>query len=168
MRQAGPAPGRGRAVILFALLLAFSFLAPYAAGVLIERSIVKSWEDYGFTPDQTRQWWDNGVIYRGEAIKWRAKEFAPPEAARWIMVDIPPDEAKEWKEGEFTLEEALKWRRQAFAPMMAAEWSRQGFGMGDAIAWRKYSFEPKQAARWKEKGYSPVRAQEAIAMGKDP
>jgi hypothetical protein len=160
LKKADKGMDQGKAIVLMILLLFLSFLIPHTTGVLIENAFIKSWENYGFLPDQTREWWDNGIRSRSVAIAWKAKGFEPVEASSWKTMKIPPAEAKEWKQGGFKLAEAMEWRRCAFAPNKANEWRSIGFSLGDAMTWRKHAFEPDEAGKWRSGGYSPMRAAE--------
>jgi hypothetical protein len=62
--------------VLVLLFLALSFLVPYSGGVLVEKALIDQWQKYGFAPEQTLAWWENGILWRKTAITWRAKGFA--------------------------------------------------------------------------------------------
>jgi len=151
--------------LLMALCLVLSFVVPYSGGKVAENAFIARWERYGFSPEQTLDWWDNGVYSRETAIAWRAKDFVPSEIKSWQAMDIPPDEAGEWRDAGADITTAVEWRRYAFAPEKAAAWMRFQFTIGDAIAWRKYGFEAEEAAAWREKGMSAAGAVRAKRGG---
>lgn len=163
-----PISGAGKARLLLFLLFLLAFLLPYGSGLLVEKAIIKAWQDYGFTPEGTRAWWEVGVYNRRVAISFRAKKIKAAEAANWIMVEIEPDEAKEWNDGGFDIPAALEWRKYAFDPQRAAGWKVAGFSLGEATAWRTHSFTPEEAKSWREAEYSPLQAAEARTAGRAP
>lgn len=160
--------GAGKARLLLFLLLLLAFLVPYASGLLVEQAIIKAWKDYGFTAEQTRDWWVAGVYNRRVAIAFRVKKIKPVEAAEWIKVEIEPDEAKEWRDGGFDIPAALEWRKFAFDPQRAAGWKAGGFSIGEATAWRTHAFTAEEAKAWREMEYSPLQAAEARTAGRVP
>lgn len=168
MKMGEPITDAGKARLLLFLLLLLAFLLPYGSGLLVEKAIIKSWENYGFTAADTREWWGAGVYNRRVAIAFRVKRIKAAAAAEWIQVEIGPDEAKEWQEGGFTIPAALEWRKYAFDPQRAAGWKAEGFSIGEAISWRTHAFTAEEARSWQEADYSPLQAAGARAAGRVP
>lgn len=168
MKMDEPISGAGKARLLLFLLLLLAFLLPYGTGLLVEKAIIKTWQNYGFTPEGTRDWWAAGVHNRRVAIAFRAKKIKASEAAAWIQVEIEPAEAKEWKDGGFAIPAALEWRKYAFDPQRATGWKTAGFSLGEAIAWRTHAFTAEEARSWEDADYSPLQAAEARTAGRVP
>jgi hypothetical protein len=168
MKMGEPITGAGKARLLLFFLFLLAFLVPYGSGLLVEQAIIKTWKDYGFTAEETRDWWAAGVYNRRVAIAFRANKIKSGEAAEWIQVEIEPDEAKEWKEGGFDIPAALEWRKYAFDPQRAGGWHVAGFSRGEATAWRTHAFTPEEAKSWQAAEYSPLQAAEARRAGRSP
>lgn len=144
--------------LFLALLLAASFAVPYGLGIVAERAVLKSWRDYGFTSEQARNWWAQGVYLRSTAIAYRGKRIGPEEARNWLDADVRPGEAKDWKDGGVDVGTALEWSSSAFDPFKARGWREAGFTVVEAKAWRKYDFSPEEARKWRDSGLDPQTA----------
>lgn len=158
MRNAKTTVGAWKARFLLGLFALGAFIVPYVSGLIIEYSRIKQWELMGFSPEQTRSWWHNGLWRQSEAIRWRAKGFGPNDAFLWKSMAFIAQDAREWKEAGFDVTGAVEWRRYAFEPSDAAGWRSGEFSIGDAVAWRKYGFGSTEAKRWRDGGYSPLTA----------
>ena len=138
----------------------------------------------GFSPDEAKEWMDNGIrsglrareyLDAGLTVKeagfvWK-ESFYPEDAKKWKDAGFDAQAMLQWshgvRESEFFFTKGLPFGRDLYKPEIAKKWKDAGFvpnemqragqfgiELSEAIKWKEAGFSFDDAVRWKDSGFT--------------